>query len=208
MMLNSTERRPSSRTTFCCTSQPSWTWPTSFTKTVAPFATLIGILLRSSMLAGVALVRTVYCVSPIFAVPDGTVRFCALTAFTTSSGVRPFGHELRRIDIDHDLAVLAAGRGRQRDARDRGQLLAHPIDAVVVELLLVESVGGQADLQDRHAGRIELHDDRRLDARRHERANCIGRRNDLGDGEVEIDVRLEIDLLHRQAVQASAPRYS
>jgi len=51
--------------------------------------TLTGMLLRSSMLAGVALVRTVYCVSPILAVPDGSVRFCAFTAFTTSSGVSP-----------------------------------------------------------------------------------------------------------------------
>ena len=41
------------------------------------------------MVAGVALVRTAYCVSPILAVPEGSVRFCALTAFTTSSGVRP-----------------------------------------------------------------------------------------------------------------------
>ena len=41
------------------------------------------------MLAGVALVNTEYWVSPIFAVPDGSVRFCALTALTTSSGVSP-----------------------------------------------------------------------------------------------------------------------
>ena len=46
------------------------------------------------MVAGVALVRTVYCVSPIFAVPDGRVRFCALTALTTSSGVNPLARSL------------------------------------------------------------------------------------------------------------------
>ncbi len=92
--LSSTERRPFSRTMFCCTSHPSWTWPTSLTNTVAPFTTLIGMLLRSSMLVGVALVRTVYCVLSILAVPDGSVRFCALTAFTTSSGVRPFASSL------------------------------------------------------------------------------------------------------------------
>src|SRR5271154_1588310 len=43
----STERRPSSRTTFCCTNQPSCTWPTSFMYTVCPLIYLIGILLRS-----------------------------------------------------------------------------------------------------------------------------------------------------------------
>ncbi len=89
MMLSRTERRPSLRTTFCCTSQPSWTWPTSFTNTVAPFTTLTGMSFNWSMLEGVALVRTAYWVLPILAVPDGRVRFCALTALTTSSGVRP-----------------------------------------------------------------------------------------------------------------------
>ena len=100
---------------------------------------------------GVALVRTVYCLSPIFAVPDGSVRFCALTAFDDVERGQALGHKFRRIDIDHDLAVFASGRGRQRDAGDRRQLLAHPVDAVVVELLLVEGIGAQADLQDRHA---------------------------------------------------------
>jgi len=89
MMLSSTERCPSRRTTFCCTSQPSCTWPMSLRKTVAPFTTLTGMLLRSSMVAGIALVSTVYCVSPILAVPEGRVRFWAFTAFTMSSGVRP-----------------------------------------------------------------------------------------------------------------------
>ena len=41
------------------------------------------------MLDGVALVNTAYWVSPILAVPEGSVRFFALTAFTTSKGVSP-----------------------------------------------------------------------------------------------------------------------
>ncbi len=87
--LSSTARWPSSRTMFCCTSDPSRTWATSFKRMVAPLTNLTGIKLRSSIEAGVALVRTVYWMSPIFAVPDGSVRFCVLTAFTMSSGVNP-----------------------------------------------------------------------------------------------------------------------
>jgi hypothetical protein len=41
------------------------------------------------MLTGITLVRTVYWVSPILARPEGKVRFWALTAFTTSAGVKP-----------------------------------------------------------------------------------------------------------------------
>jgi hypothetical protein len=46
------------------------------------------------MVVGIALVRTVYCVSPILARPDGKVRVCALTAFTTSAGVSPLAASL------------------------------------------------------------------------------------------------------------------
>ena len=94
MMLSRIERLPSLRTTFCCTSQPSCTCPTSFTNTVAPFTTLIGMSFSASIEAGVALVCTTYWRSPILAVPEGTVRFWALTAFTTSSGVRPLATSL------------------------------------------------------------------------------------------------------------------
>ena len=110
-----------------------------------------------------------------------------------------FGHQLGGVDVDHDLAVLAAGRRRQGDAGDGGELLAHAVDAVVVELLLVQRVGGEADLQHRHARGVELHDDGRLDAGWHQGADRVGPRHDLGDREVEIDVGLEVDLLHREA---------
>src|SRR5258708_5456659 len=121
--LSRTARRPSSRTMFCCTAQPSCTWPTSLRNTVGPLVYLIGMLLRSAMVVGIALLRTVYWVSPILARPDGNARG------------------------------------------------------------------------------IVLHHDRRLDAGRHQGADCIRRRDDLRDGEVEIDVGLKIDLLDRDAVE-------
>ena len=159
------------------------------------------MLLRSSIVAGIALVRTVYWVSPIFAVPDGKVRFWALTAFDHIERGQALGQQLGRVEIDHDLAILAASRRRQGDAVDRRQLLAETVDAVIVELLLVERVGAQADLQHRHAGGVVLHDDRRLDARRHQHADVIRRRDDLRDRQIEIDVGLKIDLLDRDAVE-------
>ena len=63
-------------------------WATRMrTEHMLPIAERIGA--RIMLVLGTALVRTVYCVSPIFAVPDGKVRFCAFTALTTSVGVRP-----------------------------------------------------------------------------------------------------------------------
>jgi len=153
------------------------------------------------MLRGIELVRTVYCVVPIFAVPAGDVRFCALTAFTHVERREPLREQLVGIDVDHDLAVLSAGRCRQGHALDRRELLPDPVDSIVEQLLFVERVGCQAELQHRHARGIELHDDRSLDADRHHRADGVGCRDDLRDRKVEIDVRLEVDLLHRQPVE-------
>ncbi len=111
------------------------------------------------------------------------------------------GLKLERIDIDHDLSVLAAVRGRKGHARHRGKLLAQVVEPVVIELLLTETVGAEAELQHRNARGVVLHHDRRLDAGRHQGADCIRRRDDLRDGEVEVDVGLEINLLDRDAVE-------
>ena len=97
-------------------------------------------------------------------VPEGQRQVLGVDGIDDVERREPFGQKLRRIDIDHDLPVLAAGRRRQRDARNRRQLLADAVDAVIVELLLVERVGAEAELQDRNARGIELHHDRRLDA--------------------------------------------
>src|SRR6266404_4128044 len=66
----------------------------SLRNTVAPFEKLTGMSLSASIVGGIALVRTVYWVLPIFAVPPDRVRFWALTAVTTCSGVRAFARSL------------------------------------------------------------------------------------------------------------------
>jgi len=87
---------------------------------------------------------------------------------------QPLGEQLVGIDIDHDLAVFAARRRRQRDAGYRRELLADAIDAVIIELLFAQRIRAQADLQHRHARCVELHHQRRLDSRRHQGADGVG----------------------------------
>ena len=201
MTLKSTERRPFSRTTFCCTAQPSCTWPISLTNTVCPLTYLIGILLRSAMVVGIALVRTVYCVSPILARPDGKVRFCALTALTTSAGVSPLASSLTGSMSTMICRYLPPSGVGNVTPMNWSELLAQVVDPVIVELLFIEPIGAQAELQDRNARGIVRHHGRRLYAGRHQGADRICRRDDLGDREIEVDVRLEIDLLDRDAVE-------
>jgi len=50
---------------------------------------LIGTRLSASMVSGMAFTRTIICLSPSLASPEGSARFCALTAFNTSVGVMP-----------------------------------------------------------------------------------------------------------------------
>jgi hypothetical protein len=114
---------------------------------------------------------------------------------------QPFGLQLQRVDIDHDLAVFAAGRGGKRDAVDGRQLLPQTVDAVVVESLLIERVGTQPNLKHGNARRVILDHYRRLDPRRHQETDKIGCGHDLRDREIEIDVGLKEDFLNRDTVE-------
>src|SRR5258708_39839254 len=84
--LSRTERLPFSWTMFCCTAQPSCTWPISFRNTVGALLYRTGMLLRSSIVVGIASAGTVYCVSAILAGPDGRVTLWALNAVATAAG--------------------------------------------------------------------------------------------------------------------------
>ena len=112
-----------------------------------------------------------------------------------------FGLQLQRVDIDHDLPIFSAGRGRQRDAVNWRELLAHPVDAVIVELGAVERIRAQGNLKNRHARGVVADNDRRLDAGRHERADGVRGRNDLGDRQIDVDVGLEVKFLNGDAVE-------
>ena len=56
---------------------------------LAPFEVLMGSLFNPSIVEGEPFKLTVYSVSPIFAVPPGRIKFCALMALITSEGVSP-----------------------------------------------------------------------------------------------------------------------
>jgi hypothetical protein len=106
-----------------------------------------------------------------------------------------------RVDVDHDLPQLAAVRSRKGHAVHRRKLLAQVVDPIIVELLLAEAVGGQAELQHRNArGRCTP---RRSVARcRPASGRGLNRPgDDLRDGEVEIDVGLKVNLLYHDAVE-------
>jgi hypothetical protein len=103
------------------------------------------------------------------------------------------------VDVDHDLAIFAAIGGQQGDPGDRRQRLADLIVAVVIELLLVQPVRAQAELQDRHGRGAVLDDGRGLNAGRQQRPDLVGRRDDLRDREIDIDVGLKENLLYRNA---------
>ena len=96
--------------------QPSCTWPTSLTNTVAPFTTLIGMLLSSSMRR-----RRRVGAHGVLRVADlGRARrqgqVLGIDRVDDVERRQALGQQLCRIDIDHDLAVFPAGRRGQRDA--------------------------------------------------------------------------------------------
>jgi hypothetical protein len=55
-----------------------------------------------------------------------------------------FGQQLRRIQIDHDLAVFTASRRRESDAVDGRQPLPQIVQPVIIKLLFVEGVRARA----------------------------------------------------------------
>ncbi len=76
----------------------------------------------------------VYSFGPIFAVPVGRIRFCALNALTTSEGVSPLASSARvsrSTEISARLAAVRVGHGR---ARNRHELRAQEVERRVVQL--------------------------------------------------------------------------
>jgi len=113
-------------------------------------------------------------------------------------GGEPFRLEQALIQVDHDLALLAAVRVRDRGARDGHELGPQEVEADVVELRLGES--RQGELENGHRRRAVVDDQGRLDAGRELAQDGLRHRRHLRVGGVEVRIRLQEDLDHRLAV--------
>ncbi len=90
LITDSSEARwPSTRTTLVCGGEPLRTLATSRMKIGTPLTVLIGRSFSSATVSGLLFIRTSYSMPPIFDVPPGRIRFCWLTALTTSVGDSP-----------------------------------------------------------------------------------------------------------------------
>ena len=110
------------------------------------------------------------------------------------------GLQRLRIEIDLDLALLAAERIGDRGARHRHQRRAQLVDADIGEVLFGEAFARQRDLDDRHGGGAVVEDQRRRRPGRHLPDHGLRNRGDLGVGDADIDIRLEEDLDDADAV--------
>ncbi len=142
----------------------------------------------------------VYSKAPIFSVPAGVIRFCAASALATSWPDRPRACSACGIEVDLDLALLAAVGIGDRGARHGDQRRAQLVDADVGELLLGEAFARQRHLHDRHGRGAVVEDQRRRRARRHRLEQGLRDRGDLGVGGADVDVGLEEDLDDAEAV--------
>src|SRR5438128_3087386 len=194
----SVPRRPSRRTTFVWGANPSRTLATSRRYIVELPTTLIGRSFSSVTVRGLAFIATSYSNSPIFAVPDGSTRFCWPRAVTTSVGDSPFDWSRRWSRSTMTWRCLPP-YGNGTDAPGTGHELGpQEVEADVIERRLGEA--GQGELEDGHRRRAVVDDQRRLDAGREKAQYGLGDCRHLRVGGIEARVRLQEDLDHRLAV--------
>ena len=117
-------------------------------------------------MSGELLRRTSYSDWPILAVPPGRTTFCCADGVEHVGGREALGLHAAWVQVDHDLALLAAVDVGDDGAGDGDELRADEVEAEVVELLLGEALAGEAELQDGHAGGGEVDDQRRQNAGR------------------------------------------
>ena len=86
---SSAESRPSTWTMFVCTANPSRTWATSRMYTVASPTCFTGRSFSVSRMSGEELVRMLYSMFPILAVPAGRMTFWFASAVETSEAESP-----------------------------------------------------------------------------------------------------------------------
>src|SRR5471032_2027047 len=117
------------------------------------------------------------------------------------AGRQAFGLQRAWIDVDHDLADLAAEGQRDGRALHRGKLRTYEAVAEVVERLLGQRIARQPQLQDRNSRRVVRNDVRRQRARRQHAQDGFGIRAGFGDGAIDVGAGVKEYLDHRDAVQ-------
>ncbi len=138
---------------------------------------------------------------PILAVPDGQDQVLRGDGVDDVGGRQTLGLQRLDVEVDLNLALLAAIRIRDLRALHGGELGTDEVQAEVVQLLLGESLAGEAKLQNRDAGGVELDDQRRRGAWRERAQGGLRDGGDLGDRVRDLDARLKIDLDDRNAVE-------
>ncbi len=115
-------------------------------------------------------------------------------------------HQVQRlerdgIEVDLHLRLLAAVGIRNLRALNARQLRAEEIDAEVEQLLLRQLLTREGELQDRHGGRVEREDERRLRAGRQLAQLRLRDGSHLRDREIDLRAGLKEDLDDRDAAQ-------
>jgi hypothetical protein len=95
-------------------------------------------------------------------------------ALLTSCGRDAVGEQLLGVEVDADLAAGAAVGQREGSALHHGQLLAHPVDAVVVQLGLAVAVAAEGHLQDGNGAGVVADDERGHGAGGHAAEDGLG----------------------------------
>ena len=115
-------------------------------------------------------------------------------------GRQPARAQLPGVEVDLDLALLAAERIRNGGARHRGELGAQDVVAEIEYLLLGYRLARERQLQDRHARGVIGQNERRGGAGRRALQLRLRYGDDLRHRQILVGVRLEEIFHHRRAV--------
>ena len=109
-----------------------------------------------------------------------------------------------RVGADHDRPLISAERGRGRNARQSGKHRPHFEERLVLNFGNRLGVARQHQIPDRHASRVEPHDERRDGTRRHERPRAVDVTDRLGHRLRHIRARVEVQLHQRRPLDVLA----
>src|SRR5207247_10848442 len=109
-----------------------------------------------------------------------------------------------RVEVDHDLPLLAAPGLRHPRPLNGAELLDDEVLAIVKDLLFGQRVAADRDLDDRHAGGTVTDDIGRCDAGWHDLQQRLTGGRDLRLGLSDLSPRLKVDTDDAHAIERLA----